>query len=255
MDSTSDRAFDALERGDGRHGDVFIANAQLTGRGTRGRRWASQEGGLYLSVILESPTIPPPGLWTLAGALAAHDAASRFGASVDLDWPNDLVSDRGAKLAGVLAESRGLRPGGTAIFVLGIGMNVMGTVPSESLDRDRPVISLESLGTAVTLEAVELLLLAALEVRVDQALENVASLYDDFYERCVQRGKGVVVDVAQTRVEGRFDGLTADGSLRIFDAAAGSYRRVSMAHVRSLRTATASPEDRGNDQDERRSPE
>ncbi|MFT7170354.1 MAG: BirA family biotin operon repressor/biotin-[acetyl-CoA-carboxylase] ligase [Paracoccaceae bacterium] len=235
VDSTSDRAFDALESGDGRHGDVFISETQLAGRGTRGRRWASEPGGLYMSVILESPSIPLPGLWTIAGALAAHDAATRFGASVGLDWPNDVIAQNGAKLAGVLAESRGLQPGGAAVFVLGIGMNVIGHVPEEQLDRKRQVVTLEEIGCDVTKEALELILLAALEVRVLQAADAPETLYADFYARCVQGGHDVILEVGETTVTGRLEGLTPDACLRILDPDTGDHQRVSIAHVRKMR--------------------
>ena len=236
VDSTSDRAFDALSRGEGRHGDVFIADSQMTGRGTRGRKWMSQSGGLYLSAILQSRSMPPPGLWTIGGALAAYDTAARFGADVALDWPNDLVSTSGAKVAGVLAESRGLKATGGAVFVLGIGMNVMHAVLPETLDRKQPTTCLADLGDQVTLESVDLTLLAALKTRVTQGLTSVASLYEDFYERSAQRGAHVRIEVADKGVEGRFEGIDPDGSLRLFDPDAGALRRISIAHVRSMKT-------------------
>lgn len=239
VDSTNDRAFDALARGEGRHGDVFLAESQLSGRGTRGRQWTSQPGGLYLSVILQSPEIPPTGLWTIAGALATHDTAERFGADVALDWPNDLISKDGGKVAGVLAESRGLKPAEGAIFVLGIGMNVTNSVLPESLDRERPTTSLDELADQVTLEAVELTLLDRLKTRVTQACDSVETLYADFYERSAQRGVQVRVEVAEQTIEGRFDGIGKDGSLRLFDSESGTHRSVLIAYVRSMRDTTA----------------
>ncbi len=235
VDSTSDRAFDALARGEGRHADVFVADSQLSGRGTRGRRWMSQPGGLYLSAILQSRAMPAPGLWTIAGALAAYDTAERFSAEVELDWPNDLVSKEGAKVAGVLAESRGLKGTGAAIFVLGIGINVMNSVLPESLDRTQPTTCLAELGEQVTLESVELTLLDTLKTRVTQGLISVESLYSDFYDRSAQRGVEVKVEIAENSVEGRFDGIDPDGSLRLFDSDSGTHRRVSIAYARSMR--------------------
>lgn len=235
VDSTSDRAFDALSRGEGRHGDVFLADSQMSGRGTRGRKWTSQRGGLYLSVILQSKAIPPPGLWTIAGALAAFDTAARFGADVALDWPNDLISKKGDKVAGVLAEARGLKATDDAVFVLGIGMNVMHSVLPETLDRQQPTTCLADLGDQVTLEAAERTLLDTLQTRVAQSLISAESLYGDFYEQSAQAGLEVEVEIAEKSVVGRFDGIDSDGSLRLFDAGSGTYRRVSMAYVRSMR--------------------
>jgi BirA family biotin operon repressor/biotin-[acetyl-CoA-carboxylase] ligase len=239
VDSTSERAFDALSRGEGHHGDVFIADSQLSGRGTRGRQWLSEPGGLYMSVILQTRSMPPPGLWTITGALAAHDTARRFGADVALSWPNDLVSKGGAKIAGVLAESRNSKAEGGTVFVLGIGMNVIHPVLPSSLDRGQPAASLFELAPDVTLESVELTMLDRLRTRVTQALISVESLYSDFYERTSQAGARVAVEVADQRVEGRFDGIDPDGSLRLFDVSTGTHRRVSMAYARSMRTVGA----------------
>ncbi len=240
VDSTNDRAFDALARGEGRHGDVFVADSQLSGRGSRGRRWLSEPGGLYMSAILQSRSMPPPGLWTITGALAAHDTAARFGAEVELDWPNDLVSMEGAKVAGVLAESRGVKATGGVVFVLGIGMNVLSSVLPESLDRAQPTSCLAKLGDQVNLHAVELTLLDRLKSRVTQALISVESLYSDFYERSAQAQLHVQVDIADQTIHGHFDGIEPDGSLRLLDRSTGTHQRVSIAYVRSMRTA-ASP--------------
>jgi len=234
VDSTNDLAFDALARGEGRHGDVFIATSQREGRGTRGRRWTSEPGGLYLSVILESPSMPPPGLWTVAGALACHDVATAFGVDAALDWPNDLVSTSEAKIAGVLAESKGLGGRSPTIFVAGIGMNVCREVLPEALDRARPVVSLAQLAGNVTLETATARLLDSLQARVEQALERPGTLYGEFYGHCLLSGQEVVVDVAGQQVEGRFEGLGADGTVRLIDPATGSAKSVSIAHVRRL---------------------
>ena len=112
VDSTSERAFAAIEDGSARHGDVHVAEAQTRGRGRLGRSWASAPGeGLYLSTVL-LPGPPPlsPTALTMATGLAVHDAVRGLGVdAVRLDWPNDVVVDD-AKLCGILVESRGLTP-------------------------------------------------------------------------------------------------------------------------------------------------
>ncbi|MEM8709619.1 MAG: biotin--[acetyl-CoA-carboxylase] ligase [Planctomycetota bacterium] len=238
MDSTNDCAFAALESGSGRHGDVFIASSQRAGRGTRGRQWTSRPGGLYLSAILESPQMPPPGLWTVSGALACHDLAEDVGVLARLDWPNDLVSTSEEKIAGVLAESRGLSESGPAIFVLGVGINVAEAVNESQLDRERPVASLAELGGSMTLDETLEQLLVRLGERVDQALQRPGSVYGAFFDRCQQSGRDVIVDVAGHEVEGRFEGLAGDGSLRLISRE-GTAKTFSIAHVRSLRTGRA----------------
>jgi biotin-(acetyl-CoA carboxylase) ligase len=94
VDSTSERAFEAIAARTARHGDAHVATAQTSGRGRLGRAWHSAPGeGLYLSVILfpGPPPLSPPGL-TMAAGLAVLDAVRGLGlGSAQLKWPNDVV--------------------------------------------------------------------------------------------------------------------------------------------------------------------
>lgn len=240
MDSTNERAFEALSRGEASHRDVFIAGSQSSGRGTRGRPWRSAPGGLYVSAVLVTETPPPPGAWTIAGGLAAHDLATRAGVTARLDWPNDLVDTEGAKVAGVLAESRGLRVGGSATFVLGIGVNVEATAVDGELRSERAVTSLEEMGSGIDVEAAEELALEALSARLEEANKDVNALYAAFFARCLQAGQIVEVSAPGSTVVGRWTGISPDLGLRIdaLDPSAGRVRHVPIAHVRDVKIVT-----------------
>lgn len=242
VDSTSEEAFRALERGEGQTGDVFVARRQTGGRGTRGRSWVSPEGGLYLSVILGIRTLAEPaGLWTLAGALAVADLArGASGAAVALDWPNDVVvPGRGeaaklaAKLAGILAEARGGEPG---LAVLGIGVNVRDAAIPEALRRERAVTSLEALGaTSLTPEAAAEELIRALDRRCGQAMAHPHGIFDDAFDLSLQGGRGVRLTVGNEVLEGT---LVAFDAVRGAAVESGGRRRwVAAAHIRSIQLA------------------
>jgi BirA family biotin operon repressor/biotin-[acetyl-CoA-carboxylase] ligase len=103
------------------HGTSVVAAEQTAGRGRHGRRWVSDpKAGLWCSVLLRGsvvgeslPRIP------LLAALAVVDAVRNFGGfSLDIKWPNDVLSADGRKLAGILVEAT------WDFAVLGIGMNV-----------------------------------------------------------------------------------------------------------------------------------
>jgi birA, biotin-[acetyl-CoA-carboxylase] ligase region len=96
------------------------ARVQTDGRGRTGRRWVSDEGGLWLSAV-----VPCPGQrsrWSilpLAAGWAIIDALRDLGATdLRLRWPNDIMHGR-RKLAGLLVERYTAH---TA--VIGIGLNV-----------------------------------------------------------------------------------------------------------------------------------
>ena len=246
VDSTNEVAFEALARGDGRPGDVFIAQRQTAGRGTRGRSWLSEPGGLYMSVILQTPTLPAPGLWTIAGALAALDLARALGVAARLDWPNDLVNHDGAKLGGILAESRGLGPRGPATYVLGIGVNLEASAlkdaPRSGIIQDRRVAALlpraDSGHGSVDPEKT---MLAALARRTRVALDDAETLFLDFFDHCVQAHQPVRVDIAGNLVRGTFAALDAARGVYLTPEAGVSpggtctnARWLPLAHVRSM---------------------
>ncbi|MGH8996291.1 MAG: biotin--[acetyl-CoA-carboxylase] ligase [Acidimicrobiales bacterium] len=116
-------------------GTVVVADRQSAGRGRLGRTWESGESTGLLTSILFRPHVPADELFCVSAlvALAARDAiGSVAGVSVGVKWPNDLVSDD-QKLAGLLAEARGVGTAEVAV-VVGIGINLSWPMPGEADD-------------------------------------------------------------------------------------------------------------------------
>ena len=183
VDSTSERAFAELAAGRARDGDLHVARGQSAGRGRRGRSWVSApDEGLYASLVLLPP--PPPlaaVALTLAGGLAMRDAALALfpvDPGLALDWPNDLVL-HGAKLAGVLVETRGLDPA-RPHYVVGLGLNVRQRAFPAELRAERAVTSLALAGLDLTLADALSALAAALPRRLEQAQRADPALARDW---------------------------------------------------------------------------
>lgn len=186
VDSTSERAFADLASGSARHGDVHIARGQSAGRGRQGRSWQSApDEGLYCSIVL-LPSPPPfrPTALTMASALAVVEALADLGLAPfgdhapRLKWPNDILVG-GAKLCGILTESRGFdaaRPH----FVLGIGLNVRQRQFPAELCAERAVTSLTLLGLDIALRDALDALLARLSSRLAQVRGHHRELADDY---------------------------------------------------------------------------
>lgn len=124
--STADMLAARAEAGEP-EGLAILAAAQTAGRGRSGRIWASPPGNLHLSVLLrpEGPPREAPQ-WSLLAGVALAEAASEVvaePAELRLKWPNDLLL-RGAKCAGILAESALTPGGGIAWLGLGFGVNL-----------------------------------------------------------------------------------------------------------------------------------
>ena len=102
---------------------LLAADEQSAGRGRRGRRWHSPAGaGVLFSLALpmRRPVRELGGLSIAAGLAAVRALRALGAAEAALKWPNDLLV-RGAKLGGILVETRAREAGSLA--VIGVGIN------------------------------------------------------------------------------------------------------------------------------------
>ncbi|OBQ81522.1 biotin--[acetyl-CoA-carboxylase] ligase [Mesorhizobium sp. WSM3873] len=135
----------------------IVSKKQESGRGRRGRAWATPEGNLAATLLLVSngelrlaATLGFVAGLALADALDAVVPQGRIAVGLDgasegrnrfeLKWPNDVLAT-GAKLAGILLEST-LLEGGRFAVAVGIGVNVV-AYPE---DLPYPATSLQALG-------------------------------------------------------------------------------------------------------------
>lgn len=120
-----------LRRGptEGGRADILLAERQTSGRGRRGRVWASPLAAhLYLSLArgFGGGLARLGGLSLVAGVAAAEALRSLGFDMVRLKWPNDIVvvAPEGLrKLGGLLIEGSG-EHAGPARAVIGLGLNV-----------------------------------------------------------------------------------------------------------------------------------
>ena len=117
MDDTAAWAGDGAEEG-----AVAVAETQTASRGRMGRRWISDEGNLYFSVLFRPEPDALPLLSPLAGVAVARAIRQAAGLYPTIKWPNDVMID-GRKVAGILAESA-LSGSQVQHAVVGIGVNV-----------------------------------------------------------------------------------------------------------------------------------
>jgi BirA family biotin operon repressor/biotin-[acetyl-CoA-carboxylase] ligase len=167
--STNALALDHAAQGD--RGRLWVvARHQESGRGRRGRAWATPQGNLAATLLLVTgrdlrlaATLGFVAGLALADALdavapgariatAADGASGEGGNRFELKWPNDVLAG-GAKLAGILLESR-IIPDGRAAIAVGIGVNVA-AFPD---DLPYPATSLRALGSGCDAETLFLAL-------------------------------------------------------------------------------------------------
>ena len=207
--STNALALDRALAGD--PGKLWIVSKkQESGRGRRGRAWATPEGNLAATLLLvagdlkRAATLGFVAGLSLADALEAAVPAQQVAIGIDgaqrgrdrfeLKWPNDVLAS-GAKLAGILLESTQL-VGGRFAVAIGIGVNVV-AYPGEL---PYPATSLKALGAGCDAETLFLAL--------SDAWSANARLWDDgrglavIRSRWLARAAGVGGEVA-VRIDGK----------------------------------------------------
>ncbi len=103
-------------------GAVIVSETQTASRGRVGRRWVSDAGNLYFSVLFRPDANALPLLNPLAGVAVARAVRQVAGVYPTIKWPNDIMIE-GRKVAGILAESA-LSGSRIEHAVVGIGINV-----------------------------------------------------------------------------------------------------------------------------------
>jgi len=231
-DSTMD-VLHGLAQGGAPAGTAVVAEEQVNARGSRGQRWVSPPGGLWLSVLLR----PDPAgleLMGLRAALAVVEALDGAGldGAVRLKWPNDLMLEE-RKAGGILCEAR-WHGTDLAWVAVGLGLNVTNPPPAElealatHLSRARPSLTAAELVSPVV-EAIRAIAAAAGPLTEDERAR--------YARRDWLRGRRL-----QAPLAGTADGLGEDGALlvRRADGATAAIRAGSIVLAASGSSADLS---------------
>jgi BirA family transcriptional regulator, biotin operon repressor / biotin---[acetyl-CoA-carboxylase] ligase len=215
---------------------LLVAEQQSAGRGRRGRRWHSAPGaGLTFSLArrVGRPVRELAALSLVAGVAVTRAFRALGVARAALKWPNDLLVD-GAKLGGILVETRA--DGAAARAVIGIGINLRGG-PQLSARLKRPVASLDQFLESISPEEILKRIIGSLVEALD-AFEagGLDALRGEWEALHAHAGHRLRVRLADGRsVSGIEAGLDQDGGLRLRTRA--GLRAVRSGTVVSARAA------------------
>jgi BirA family biotin operon repressor/biotin-[acetyl-CoA-carboxylase] ligase len=206
VDSTGSTNADLLADASAVEGDWLVALEQTAGRGRQGREWVTKSGNFFGSTLVQlAPADPPAQSLSLVSGLALIETldAAVPGLALLLKWPNDLLLDR-AKLAGILLERQGDR------VVVGFGVNL---ASAPSIDGREAA----HLGERITPQAFAPILAGAMNRLLSLwRTTQPVDLAKAWLARAHAVGTKLSVHGADSvPVQGRFDGIDPDGTLRL----------------------------------------
>lgn len=123
IDSTNNEAVRRIKQGI-KLPALFIAKSQTAGKGTRGRSFYSNGGGLYMSLAADVKDTRLQKLTILAAVATAQSIEKLTGKEVNIKWVNDIYLGN-KKLCGILCERvQNETNDKTLGVVIGIGINL-----------------------------------------------------------------------------------------------------------------------------------
>ena len=186
---------------------IVIAETQTSGRGRLGRRWHSQKGGIYFTIILR-PKIGPAHaqiINLMAAVSVARAIRALFNLEAKLKWPNDVLI-RGKKVCGILAEMEAEMD--VIKFVnLGIGINANNPI---SLYEEGATSIKEELGRDISRKELLMCVLNEIEKRRSLLGKEIISEWKALSSTINKKVRIIMQDEV---VEGEAIDIDTDGAL------------------------------------------
>ena len=216
---------DLMQAGTVAHGQVLLADEQVSGKGRLGRVWSAPARTQTIQSVALLPTsLEHLGLLPLAAGLAVTDIVD----GARLKWPNDVHID-GKKLCGILSEAgpvggassaaqgsafgtSAAGSGPAARVILGMGLNV--SLTKEQLPIDNATsLALEGLETDRT--ELTISLLRALHTRLAQWERNDPQMMQDYRKVSASIGMNVRLEAPGGNIYGEVLGVADDGRINV----------------------------------------
>ena len=193
-------------------GHWVIADRQTAGRGRRGRVWNDGVGNLMASVLVRAEGAVQQ--LSFVAALALCEALLVTGGQeavtsmlrFRLKWPNDVLLD-GVKVSGILLERA------KDVLVIGIGVNIA----SHPDGTERPATSLAAAGLSMPapVDLLALLMASFADYRRLWAIQGFEPIRTRWLAHAAGVGDRIAARLGDETIEGRFEGLEADGALAL----------------------------------------
>lgn len=215
----------------GEAGDLWVtAEAQSSGKGSRGRDWQSQKGNLFASLLLTNPSEKSRlADLTFIAALSVREAIAAFSSSsnnIQLKWPNDVMLNE-RKCSGILLESVSHHE--ATYVAVGIGVNCM-HFPSQTL---HPATSLFADGIEVSANRFfeTLAKTMASNISIWNKGNNFSEIRSKWLEHAYRLGQEISVHIpGQEVINGSFASVNENGYM-LLELSDGKLKQISTADI------------------------
>ena len=197
--STNDYAKE--KRGEGR--DLIVtAKRQTGGRGTKGRSFSSNEGGVYLTSLRFYEKFPAKRAFEkmASATVAVCKTLETLGVKPVIKWSNDIHVN-GKKICGILTENT-FSGEWLTCSVIGIGINVCNALPAE----------LDEIATTLVRETGKRLSVRKVTKRLIKNL-SVEHPVEEYLERLGYMGRQVELVLGDERVPATLLRVDSEGGL------------------------------------------
>lgn len=122
------------------NGDILIADVQTVGIGRYNRKWNSEKGGLYFSILFQQiDDLQKFYKFIILVALAVKEELEELTSDFNnfkIKWPNDIYY-KDKKICGILTQTK--IQGEINKLVIGIGININNTFSKKDIFRNIPI--------------------------------------------------------------------------------------------------------------------
>jgi BirA family biotin operon repressor/biotin-[acetyl-CoA-carboxylase] ligase len=196
---------------------VIVSSKQTNGRGRRGKEWVSDEGNLYLSLILR-PYGKPYTFCQLSfiTAIALYDAITALSREyqkpidLKLKWPNDILVN-GAKISGILLEY--IEYAEKEYIVIGLGVNVQNA--PKNLNQNTSSIA-EIFGDMIDVNDILGIFMSNFHKYYRRwQMDGFAQLRRLWLSRAHRIGEIITISNDNLRISGAFKDINNQGAIRL----------------------------------------
>ena len=216
---TTDSTNAYIKRYVGAEENVIVCAARQTGgKGTKGRSFSSEAGGVYLSALTFYRDFPAKDAFRVMthAAVAVCRTAEEFGAVPEIKWANDVFV-YGKKLSGILIENQ-VENGRLKYSIVGIGVNACNDL---SAVRDVAISLSEACGRKISAEE-------ARGILIENYLQE--DTFDDYLSYVRFLGREVEIAEGNETYRAQAVQILGDGRLQVKKN--GQIRTLSAAEIK-----------------------